>query len=166
MKSMRELMEAVMAEGKGKGDSVTQNHDASNKDDFDHRVEMPEIVREVAAVLGWTRSKSVTAYPFLRGANGLAFPRVFTKSNVEFILFGESSDYMLVAAKRRDAQWAPESNQTNDMDKKNPHAVVYYRIRVSGRLDYNDLARRVKEFTQKFKRLYANSDGKGVTITS
>lgn len=157
----------IITEGKGKGDSITQNNDASNDQTYDVEVAPPEAVREVAILLGWTRSKSVTHYPFLRGASGLAFPRVFTKSNVEFILFAEPRDYIIVAAKRRDVQWSPESgNSNNQMDKKNPHAVTYYRILIRGRYDYDDLARRVRDFTQQYKRMFANSDGRGTRITS
>lgn len=159
MKSMRELIETVVSEGKGKGAVVVRNDDATLGKDYDKHYEMPEIVERVAAILGWQKNASpAKGFPFLRGAATTVFHRVFTKSNVEFLLYGEKQNYMIVAAKRCSTPWRAAGRNTNNKD---PNAVTYFRIHIDGAFEFDDLAARVRRFSQEYKRVHANSEKDG-----
>jgi hypothetical protein len=180
MKSMRELMEAVMAEGgKGPG-AIFRNEkpfDGGYSDGPMETIDM--IVGKIARMLGWSRSEDGKSHPYLHGIENLrgkVYPRVFTKSNVEFAMFGidtcpggkckkgSGELIIVVAAKRRSASW---NTRGEDSTGRDPHSVTYFRIPlvVETALDYDLFVSKIKKFTQYFKRNNANSDGPGIKVT-
>ena len=172
MKSMRELMEAVVAEGKGKGGgNIFQDDKHSGQPGGDEVVTMDKVVAMVARHLGWTRAEGAKSHPYLHDIQFLAskvYPRVFTKSNVQFALYGiamgkgkgkdgGSGIYIVVAAKRRSASW---NTRGEDATGRDPHSVTYFRIPIIEGNEVEDqlYAQKVKTFTQQYKRANANSD--------
>ena len=161
MTNMRDLMETVMlAEKGGKSGRTYRDTEHGSGEGGGMIVPLDQILDQVAQGLGWKNRVSNSEYNMLwqgYGKVGMAYPRNFTKSDIQFVLYAVNHWTLVLACKCGGTSWA--SREEPNEDKKDSTGVTYHRMQLIDGWFIPDLVKDVKDFTQRYKRNNAGTRG-------